>query len=205
MVDVDVSLDQEALDRITRAIGNVAYKSPTILKDASNATGRYAMKQIFRNINKRYDYDDSGNRLKKTIKRKSATYANPSTIITATSHAGRAINFHVTPRVVSIPGRRPEAYKGHILKNSGDKVYEKNGIKAFIMRIQNRRAGNTHEELVVRKDKSGRSKVQTMFAPSETQIAQKGFELSEEKIQKKLQENLRKYIQKFLDSQEVGR
>ena len=38
MLNIEFEPEKDALERITKAIGGVAYKAPTILKDASNAT-----------------------------------------------------------------------------------------------------------------------------------------------------------------------
>lgn len=194
MVNVQFEPEKEALERISRAIGGVSYKAPTILKDASNATGRYAMNRIFREIEKRYDYDDNAIHLKEAIKRKSATYANPRTIIHARSTMNKLMNFHVSPRTVSVTGARPEVYKGHVLRGHGDKSVIKDGFKGFIVRFK-----NGHEEMVAR-DSSSRYPVNTLFAPSETHMAKRGFEESEEKIHQKLEQNLQKFTQKFLNS-----
>lgn len=198
MVNIQFEPEKEALERISRAIGGVSYKAPTILKDASNATGRYAMNRIFREIEKRYDYDDQAIKIKEAIKRKSATYANPRTIIHASTTMNKLMNFHVSPRTISITGARPDVYKSHVLKGNSDKETYKNGFKAFIMRIKNEN-GTTHDELVARKSKS-RYPVTTLYAPSETHMAQEGFKNSEEKIAKKLEANLQKFTQKFIDS-----
>ena len=194
MLNIEFEPEKAALERITKAIGGVAYKAPTILKDASNATGKYAMNRIFREIEKRYDYDDQAIRIKKAIKRKSATYANPRTIIQASSTMNKLLNFHVSPRMVAITGTRPDVYKAHVLKGNGDKLVIKDGFKGFIVRFQ-----NGHEELVARSSKE-RYPVKKLFAPSETHMARHGFENSEEKIEKKLEENLQKFTRKFIES-----
>ena len=152
------------------------------------------MNQIFREVEKRYDYDDQAIRIKKAIKRKSATYANPRTIIQAISTMNKLLNFHVSPRMVAITGARPDVYKAHVLKGNGDKLVIKDGFKGFIVRFQ-----NGHEELVARSSKE-RYPVKTLFAPSETHMARHGFENSEEKIEKKLEENLQKFTRKFIES-----
>ena len=178
MLNIKFEPEKDALERITSAIGGVAYKAPTILKDASNATGKYAMNRIFREIEKRYDYDDQAIRIKKAIKRKSATYANPRTIIQASSTMNKLLNFHVSPRTVAITGARPDVYKAHVLKGNGDKPVIKGGFKGFVVRFQ-----NGHEELVARNSKN-RYPVKTLFAPSETHMARHGFKNSEEKLRK---------------------
>ncbi len=198
MLNIEFEPEKDALERITKAIGGVAYKAPTILKDASNATGKYAMNQIFREVEKRYDYDDQAIKIKEAIKRKPATYANPRTIIHAKTYMNRLMNFHVTPRTIAISGARPDVYKGHFLKGPGDEPVIKNGFKGFIMRIQNKN-GTVHDELVARASKN-RYPVKTLFAPSETHMATYGFENSEEKIEKKLKENLQKFTRKFIES-----
>lgn len=197
MVDIQFEPEKEALERITKALGGLSYKAPTILKDASNATGRYAMRRIFREIEERYDYDHNAIKIKEVVKRKYATYSNPRTIIHANSIMNKLMNFHVSPRTISITGARPDVYKSHVLKGNGDKETYRKGYKAFIMRITNEN-GTTHDELVARNSKA-RYKVKTMYAPSETQMAQNGFEKSEEKIDKKLKANLQKFTQKYLN------
>lgn len=199
MLNIEFEPEKDALERITKAIGGVAYKAPTILKDASNATGKYAMNQIFREVEKRYDYDDQAIKIKEAIKRKPATYANPRTIIHAKTYMNRLMNFHVTPRTIAISGARPDVYKGHVLKGTCDEPVIKNGFKGFIMRIQNKKSGTSHDELVARASKN-RYPVKTLFAPSETHMATYGFENSEEKIEKKLKENLKKFTRKFIES-----
>ena len=44
--EIQCTVDTAQLQRITEEIGNIAYKAPTILKNASNATGKFAMKRI---------------------------------------------------------------------------------------------------------------------------------------------------------------
>lgn len=197
MVKVTAGPDQKALDRIAKALGGVTYQAPTVLKNAANATGRYAMKEIKKTAKESYDFNDNMARFNKALKRKSASYANPRTIISAVSKMGRLSNFVVEPRTVSITGNRPDVYRGHVLKGSSNaRLIGPSGNKAFIAQMKNATAGNNHEELVYRSDSDT---LRTMYAPSEVKIAQKSWEMAEERIATKLQEYTKQYIQDLLD------
>lgn len=214
MDELRVEPDTEALHRITKAIGGFAYKAPAIMKDAANATGRYAMKLALKEAEKRYDYNHAKINLAGEVRRKSATYANPRTVISVKSHMNKMIHFNVTPgRVANVSGR-PAAYKGRVLKNSSMKdLYdrERGGVKMFMVRFKeggiqmvSRVPGKTYssghggklkERLAKKLDTT---KIEVEYAPSETHMFSKAYDGIDEKVAAKLQQNTKKYINKFL-------
>ena len=50
-----IEAEKDALERITKALDGLSYKAPTILKEAANATGKYAVKKSLEEAEKRYD------------------------------------------------------------------------------------------------------------------------------------------------------
>lgn len=138
--ELRVEADKAELERITNELGGFAYKAPTILKDAANAAGKYAVKEALEAADRRYDYNHARINLANEVKRKSATYANPRTIISVSSqHMNKMIHFNVTPgRVANVSGR-PKVYRGRVLKNSSMKpLYEhdRGNVKMFMVRFR---------------------------------------------------------------------
>ena len=140
--------DKEALQNITKAIDGFSGKAPTILKEAANETGKQAMRRYQEEIKRRYDYDENVINLEARMKRKSATYSNPASIITAISPIYELKHFRVSPLRVSTGSDRPNAYQGHVLQSSAMKELKKYGNKAFVGKIQG------HEHVMVRNGKT---------------------------------------------------
>lgn len=220
MGELRVEADREALERITEIIGGFAYKAPSILKDAANATGRYAMKLSLKEAEKRYDYNHAKINLASKVRRKSATYANPRTIITAeTDHMNKMIHFNVTPgRVANVSGR-PASYKGRVLKSSSMKTlydHDRGGVKMFMVRFKeggiqvvsrvpgksysSGHGGKLKERLAKKLDST---KIEVEHAPSETHMFSKAWDGVDEKVAAKLQQNTKRYINKFLKGAEI--
>lgn len=208
MIEVKINPDKAALDRITTALDGISYKAPTILKDASNETGKYAVKKIVNTATRRYVFDNTIH-LKNAIKRKRATYANPRTVISIKSRMNKMIHFMVTPGRPANMSGRPSMYKGKVLRSSAAKPLIENGVKAFIIRFPNggaqvvkRIPGKTYSGKNIekrREKKLDTTKIDVMYSPSETHMMSKGFDLSEEDINIQLQKNIKKHINKFME------
>lgn len=205
MIDVDVSMD---LQKITDQIDGVWFKAPTILKNAANATGRYAMKQMIETSEHRYDYRVDGARLSEHLHRKSATYANPYSLIKVAGKMNPLTKFHVNPMKLSHGNTRPRIYAAHVLKGHSDVALEgsKNKSKAFAVKFKSghiaivqRLYGETYKnpEERVRKHLDP-TKIVENKTVSPMHMASKVYDLEEDAIGKKLQHYTQMYIDKFM-------
>ncbi len=213
--ELRVEADKAELERITNELGGFAYKAPTILKDAANAAGKYAVKEALEAADRRYDYNHARINLANEVKRKSATYANPRTIISVSSqHMNKMIHFNVTPgRVANVSGR-PKVYRGRVLKNSSMKpLYEhdRGNVKMFMVRFReggiqvvsripgkrysSAKGGKLKERL---SEKLDPTKIEVAYAPSDTHLFSRAFDDVEEKVKEKLRNETKKQINKFL-------
>lgn len=214
MEEFKIEPDKAALDRITKEIGGLAYKAPTILKEAANDTGKYALKLTLMEAEKRYDYNHAKINLASEVRRKSATYANPRTVISVKSHMNKMIHFNVTPgRVANVSGR-PDSYKGRVLRSSSMKTlydHERGGVKMFMVRFKkggiqvvSRVPGKKYSsesggKLKERMEKKlDTTKIDVVHAPSETHMFSKTWSGVDAKVAEKLQQNTKRYINKFL-------
>lgn len=208
-IEVQCTVDTAQLQRITEEIGNIAYKAPTILKNAANATGKFAMKRINEGIEKEYDITSSAVNLRESIKRKSATYANPYTTIKSHSPMTRMTDFYVSPRIPAIKGKRPNVYCGHVIGTYGNKKIVRNGIKAFIVRFHSghealvyRVPGETYEnksKLRERQEKHmDTTRIDEVHSPAIPFMMLKMFRKHEKDIENELSKNVKKQIDSFL-------
>lgn len=192
MIEVGTTADEVALKSISEAIGGISYKAPTILKDAVNATGKNALKKIRKKIEDKYDTSSKKIDLQKALRRQSATYANPRTIITAVSPVLSLGYFNVNPRQVAHGRDRPAVYRGAVLKGEQKElVFGK--YKGFMVRFK-----SGHEDVVVRTP--GSSEIKTLKSPSVRSMTRTVYQ--EEGVEAEtimlLQKNLNRYIDRFL-------
>lgn len=199
--------DKEALSNITKAIDGFSGKAPTILKEAANETGKQAMRRYQEEIKRRYDYDENVIELKKRMRRKSATYSNPASVITASSPIFNMADFNVTPHRVAYGGSRPKAYRGRVLRTSSVKTLQF-GKKAFMVRFD-----NGHEGLVERvpgkeytdpekkaereRKKMDITKIKAINSTSMRPMLGKAYSISKDDMALLLKQNMRKYIDRF--------
>lgn len=205
MIHIDV---QDDLKKLTKQLDGVAYKAPTVLKDAANATGKYAMRQMKKTSEKRYDYQKEEARLSLHLKRKSATYANPFSVITAEGAMNPIVSFHVTPMRLAHGSARPGAYAAHVLNGKSDEAIQegKGKSKAFLVKFRSghvalmrRVYGKTYENPAERKKKKlDTTKIEEVKTVSPVHMGSKVYDLEEEAIGDKLVHYTKMYIDKFM-------
>lgn len=193
----------KSTEEIVKAIDGVWYKKDTILKDAANATGKYAMKKLKPGIEERYDYDERKIKLEERLTRKSANYANPKTIINADGPRREVVDFFATPDTLAYGKNRPGAYAARVLrKNQPKKILEdeeKGYSKAFMVQFE-----NGHRSLVRRKVENGKSrKIERVNAISLPHMTHHVFRMIEADITEKLQFYTQKYVDKFMKKREA--
>lgn len=204
------SPDEVQLKRIEEMLGNIAYKAPTILKDAANATGKKAMKGITAGIEKGYDTDAAALNLKANIRRKSATYAHPETTISTGGYAKALYDFYVNPRSVAITGRRPNVYHARVIRSGPTKVIMRSGYKGFVARMNTGHVGvfvriknedkqngdnqNTGNENGGKK----REKIAELYTTALPWMAGKMYRKDEDAYIIDLKANVKKYVNEFL-------
>lgn len=189
---IRVEVDQ-ALQRITKQLDGVWYKAPSVLKDAANATGKYAMKRLIKTSEKRYDYREDETRLADHLRRKSASYANPFSVIKVKGNMNALTKFHVSPMTLAHGSSRPGVYAAHVLKGHSDKSLEgnKDKSKAFVVKFQSGHIAVVQREL-------GTKKIVENRTISPVHMASKVYDLEEDTIGKKLQYYTQMYIDKFM-------
>ncbi len=197
MIDIHIAVAKSA-NEIIKELDGAWYKKDTILKNAANAAGKYAMKKLKTGIEKRYDYDKEKINPEKHLTRKSATYANPRTIIDVSDYRNELVYFSVTPDTLAHGKNRPSAYAARVLaKNNMKKILEdreQGYSKAFMIRFQ-----NGHKSLVRRKlDEPKSRKVKTTNALSVTHMTRQVFRMEETDITEKLQFYVQKNIDKYM-------
>ncbi len=197
MIDIHIAVAKSA-EEIIKELDGAWYKKDTILKDASNAAGKYAMKKLKTGIEKRYDYDKEKIKPEEQLTRKSATYANPRTIINVSGYRNEMVRFTVTPDTLAYGKNRPDAYAARVLaKSSLMEVLEnreRGYSKAFMVRFK-----SGHKSLVQRKlDEDKSRKVKTVNALSVTHMAKGAFRVEESDITEKLQFYVQKNIDKYM-------
>lgn len=205
MIHIDVSQD---LKKITEQLDGVWYKAPSILKDAANATGKYAMKQMKKASEKRYDYRDEDTRLAAHLKRKSASYANPYSMISITGKMNAITKFHVNPMTLAHGRSRPGVYASHVLNGKSNRaIKEGNGkSKGFVVKFSSghlalvrRVYGETYTDQAKRKSaKLDLTKIEEVKTISPVHMASKVYNLEQNAIGEKLQYYTQLYIDKFM-------
>lgn len=195
MIHVDVEND---LQKITKQLDGVWYKAPSVLKDAANATGKYAMRRMTRASEKRYDYREDETRLSEHLKRKSASYANPYSIITVNGKMNALTKFHVSPMTLAHGRSRPGIYAAHVLGGKSNKALEgdNNFSKAFVVKFS-----SGHIAAVQRQTGSGKIVEKKTVSPMH--MASKVYDLEQDAIGAKLQQYTQKYIDKFMKEREL--
>lgn len=196
---IEVKVDDAALQKISKEIGDLPHRAPTILKNAVNETGKKAMKRIRKEIDRRYDYDDSKIQLMGRLKRKSASYANPQTVITGKSPMNPIGDFNVKPFQVLYGKSRPNIIRGHVLQSSAMKELRDGNRKAFVVRFRSGHEGvverNPNKHMLDNPKKEG---LRALLSPSVAHMLGKGYEAEEDDIALDLQKNIRKYIDRFM-------
>ncbi len=212
--ELHIETDKAALERITNELGGFAYKAPTALKNAANAAGRYAVKEALKAADRRYDYNHARINLANEVKRKTATYANPRTIISVSSHMNKMIHFNVTPGRVANASGRPKVYRGRVLKSSSMKPlydHDRGNAKMFMVRFRqggiqvvsrvpgerysSAKGGKLKERLSKKLDPT---KIEVEYAPSDTHMFSRAFDDVEENVSEKLRNETKKQINKVL-------
>lgn len=190
MIRVDVEKD---LQKITKQLDGVWYKAPSVLKDAANATGKYAMKQLGKASEKRYDYRNDETRLAAHLRRKSASYANPYSVITAKGKMNALTKFHVSPMTLAHGSSRPGIYAAHVMKGLSDKSLEgnRNKSKAFIVKFHSGHVAAVQRDL-------DSTKLEEKKTISPVHMASKVYDLEQDAIGEKLRHYTQMYIDKFM-------
>lgn len=218
-MDIDSTVDEASLENIINAIDGISYKAPTLLKNALNATGKESMKQLREGIAKRYAITSPGIDLQKSLRRISATYANPRTIMQSSGLRNTLADFVVSPRRLAHGASRPKSYSGKVLISRALKELEVNKQKPFITRFNNGEGKKWHDDIVVRvpgkeyKDAQKRrerlkkrldlTKIEVLTTVATPQMMGVVYnrEVSEDES-KRLVENLRKEIKKFFNARD---
>lgn len=206
-MEVSFDADKAALDKITKEIGDIAYKAPTILKDAANATGKEAVRAIKEGLAKRYDFTGE-DRPENSLKRKSATYANPRTIISASGPMHGIEDFRAGPFRLTSKRRSRPVIRGRVLRSSGIRTLRKYGNNAFVVRfdsghmavvVRNPQKRYENQQKLAKRAQAGldTSKIEVIDSPNAASMAGKAFEERQDDIGEMLQKNMAKYIARF--------
>lgn len=208
MMDINTTTEEASLKNITDALDGISYKAPTILKNAANATGKVTMKRLQEKMDKKYDITSDKINLKNSMRRVSATYANPRTIIEAKSPMYSLGYFQVTPRRLAYGKNRPKIYRGAVLKSeqkdlewneiklSGGKKLKLENGKGFYVRFE-----NGHEDIALRFP--GTRKIFTVPSPSIPGMSGVTYrEEVEEDAVKLMREKLQYEIERFLKARD---
>lgn len=190
MMGLSTTVEEASLKNISDALGGISYKAPTILKNVANATGKATIKRMQEKMDKKYGITSDKINIKKSMRRVSATFANPRTIIETKSPIYSLGYFQVTPRKLAYGKNKPETYKGAVLRDALKKlVWE--GNKGFYIRFK-----NGHEDIAIRLPNS--RKIQTINAPSIPGMAGATYrEGVEEETMELMEKNLQKEIDLF--------
>lgn len=190
---IDVTVEEASLKNISDALGGIGYKAPTILKNAANATGKATIKRMQEKMDKKYGITSDKINIKKSMRRVSATYANPRTVITTKSPMYSLVYFQVSPRRLAYGKNRPETYKGTVLRGALKKLVWKDDEgkdnKGFYIRFK-----NGHEDIAIRLPNS--REVQTINAPSIPGMAGATYR---QELEEETKELLKKNLQKEID------
>lgn len=202
---IEIKADEMALQKISQEIGNLPYKAPTILKDVANATGKKALEQLRTEIRRQYVFKDSAINLQESLRRKSASYANPRTIIDASGSMTSLSDYYVTPRRLSRGANRVGPYASHVLRSSApDTLNErtfmvkfKSGHIAVVERIPGKRYSDANAQKRIAAHLNT-SKIEEKRSPSVAHMANRSFREIEEDVSIQLQNNMKKYIDRFM-------
>ena len=167
-----------------------------MLKDAANKTGKKALQMLYEGVENRYVYNADGGSIKKYVRRKSATYANPRMVIDVKSNMFELINFDTTP-LSPIVWTDPASWvQARILKDSPKSHVKKYGHKAFVARLKAGEKGH-HTAVVARVN--GR-KINKLMSPSAAHMASMAWQEIEEKVTTMLNTEVDTQIGKVLDA-----
>lgn len=191
MSGISFKVDPADLDEITKSLNGLNYKSPTVLKNAANATGKRALKTLYEYINREYAYNGKES-IQSHVTRKSATYANPRMIINVRSRMNELIDFDVShdyPLVWTDPS---SWVQGRVRTSSGRKpVKNSAGNKAFVAQFK-----SGHSSVVARVGK-GR-KIRTISSPSFSHMAARAWEENEDMVNSLLRSSVERQIEKVM-------
>lgn len=193
MMGLSTTVEEASLKNISDALGGISYKAPTILKNVANATGKATIKRMQEKMDKKYGITSDKINIKKSMRRVSATFANPRTIIETKSPIYSLGYFQVTPRKLAYGKNKPETYKGAVLRDALKKLVWKDDKgkdnKGFYIRFK-----NGHEDIAIRLPNS--REVQTINAPS---IPGMAGETYREGVEEETMELMKKNLQKEID------
>lgn len=185
--------DQRQLDTITKALDGIAYKAPTVMKDAANKAGKVIEKMIREEVQNLYTTEgDAADFVEKV---KSATYANPARIISYKQQGTNPlIKSEVSPSspvIWSDPGSWVEA---QVRKDSGGGHVRKNGNKGFVAIMHNAN-GSNHTGVFVRKGET----IEQVMGPSFPEMVGKAYEKVESEASDILHKEIDAQIKKVMD------
>lgn len=191
MSNISFKVDPAQLEGITKRLDGIAYKSPTVLKNAANTTGKKALAELKEYISTKYAYQGKDS-FTSHIKRKSATYANPRMIIDVKSNMNELIDFDVSHRY-ALAWTDPSSWvSGRVRNDSALTPITKGGFKAFIAEF-----ASGHASVVTRVGQ-GR-KIRTVSSPSFTHMATRGWEENESEINNLLHKSIDIEIEKIME------
>ena len=182
--------DNGLIKTIADQLGEYRSKTPSVMKQALNATAKDARTMLAEQAQNIYVIQKSKFNKAMTIK---------TTKLEATITAGGApldlINFKANPKRPSTGDNRPDITTGKVLKASGMKRLEVGGIKAFVTQFS-----NGHITIVQRRG-AARLPVKKLLSPSIPKMIGNEKEVYgkvKPEIAALLDVNIRKYIDKTI-------
>jgi len=185
--------DQKQLKTIERALGDMKSKAPDAMKNALNATGKDAKRDLAKKAKETYSVKIGG--FTKAMKQVNATRANLETTIKITGKQLELKDFRVSPASVqpSVPGAPPVRAK--VLKSSGMKALQKGNLKAFIVKFSSGHAS------VAQRQGSGRLPIKKLMSSSIPKMVgsqKRVYGIIKPEIYSNLQNNINKQVAKIL-------
>ena len=124
--------DQDLLQKVEKALGDLKSKSRKVMKDAVNGTAKQAKKDLARKAQQTYTVKQGG--FTKAMKTKNATEATLTATIKATGQKIDLKQMKVSPATYATGVNKPSFYRAKNLKSGGLKALDKNP-KAFLSKI----------------------------------------------------------------------
>lgn len=189
---VMIDVDQAMLDTITKALDGLWFKTPTVMKDASNKAGKLIQKMIDESADDMYT--NKGKTSSADQRAKSGTYANPSKILMWSQEGENSLyEFDAEPKGPTPWTDAASWVSAQVRKDSsGGHVKKYGNHKAFVARMS-----NGHVAVFVRKpgDNKKIEQVQSLSFPA---MAGQAFEKNEDQYRKIYWDEIDKQIKKVM-------
>lgn len=199
-MNIKFEVEKNALADIEKKLGEMSQKAPAIMKKAVNETAKKASKQLTKEAKKRYATKAAD--INKSTQIKNASVSNLEATIFSKGGKKELLDFKVSPGQYVTGNARPNVVKGKVLKTSGMKELQKDGVKAFVAKFN-----SGHEAVVERvpgkrmKKDPGKTFIRKLLTPSMPEMLgnEKSIKTMEPEAMEYLKQKVSEHIAEIME------